>query len=80
MSMNEEEVKKVINAELMKIKKGANFKGKWELNFKVSKEYAPGMPWEEQKEELVLKLSEDGIYHPSVRQGRIQDGWAFKGG
>ena len=46
MSMNKEEVEKVLGAELMKIKKGANFQGQWKLHFKVSKEYAPGMPWE----------------------------------
>ena len=50
MSINEEDVEKVLNTELMKIEKGASFQGQWKLNFKVSKEYAPGMPWESEED------------------------------
>ena len=50
MLMSKEEVEKVLNAELMKIKKGDTFHGHWSLNFKVSKEYAPGMPWESEED------------------------------
>ena len=45
MLMNKEEVEKFLNAELMKIEKGETFNGQWQLTFKVSKEYAPGIPW-----------------------------------
>ena len=50
MLMNKEEVEKALNTELMKIKKGATFKRRWKLNFKVTKEYAPGMPWESEED------------------------------
>jgi len=59
MSMNKEEVEKVLNAELMKIEKGATFNGKWQHNFKVSKEYTFGMPW---------KSEEDKKRNPSSSQ------------
>ena len=42
--------KEVFNMELTKIKKGATFQGQWKLNFKVSKEYASGMPWESEED------------------------------
>ena len=37
MSMSKEEVDKVFNAELMKIKKGATLQGQWKLNLKFPK-------------------------------------------
>ena len=50
MSMNEEEVEKTVTAELKKIDKGDSYAGHWDVDYKISKEYAPGMPWENEED------------------------------
>lgn len=43
-------VQKQLEKLLMEIEKGKEFKGAWSLPFKVTKEFAPGMPWESEEE------------------------------
>ena len=50
MSMNEEEVQNVITTELKRIDKGEDYDGPWDVNYIISKEYAPGMPWESEED------------------------------
>ena len=50
MSMSEEEVEKVITTELKQIEKGKDYNGDWDVKYKISREYAPGMPWESEED------------------------------
>jgi len=50
MTMDPNEVQKQLEKLLMEIKKGKDFKGSWSLPFKVTKEFAPGMPYESEEE------------------------------
>ncbi len=39
------------------IEKGPHYTGKWELSIKVTKEHAPGMPWETEEENKSRKIT-----------------------
>ena len=51
MTMDPNDVQKQLEMLLMEIEKGKDFKGAWNLPFKVTKEFASGMPWESENDE-----------------------------
>ena len=50
MVMSEEDVKIIVIKELKLVEHGENQPADWQLDFEISKTYAPGMPWETEEE------------------------------
>jgi len=50
MTMDPNEVQKQLEKLLMEIEKGKDYKGPWNLPFKVTKDFALDMPWESEED------------------------------
>ena len=57
MVMTVERVEKEFQRLLKITEKGIDYSGKWELPIKVTKEHAPGMPWETEEEKKTSKIT-----------------------
>jgi hypothetical protein len=78
MTIDPNEVQNQLEELLKETEKGKDFKGLWNLPFKVTKEYAPGMPWEtdEEKKNSRIPTSAKWVYQVVVGTndlGRLND-------
>ena len=78
MVMTVERVEKEFQRLLKITEKGPDYTGKWELPIKVTKEHAPGMPWETEEEKKTSKITTASkqvfIIHVSKKNhGRLTD-------
>jgi len=78
MVMTVQKVQDELQRLLKQTEKGPDFTGKWELPIKVTKEHAPGMPWEteEEKKDSKITIASKQVYiiHVSKKNhGRLTD-------